>query len=475
MADLFRRLKSQTLCRIKRGAANFITLSVAAALAFLPLSQAAVAQSRSIGIIRDAEIEELVADYTKPILRAAGLNTNNIQIIIVNDPSFNAFVDGQRIFVNIGTLMQADTPNEVIGVIAHETGHLAGHHQQRLREELKRAKTMAIIGMLVGVGASVAGAAGGSGGTASAGGGIMAGSSELAARSLFNYQRSEEAAADRSAINYLNKTGQSAKGMLVTFERFSSALALSGTRIDPYRISHPLPRERIAALETLAKKSPYYNKKDPPALQMRHDMMRAKIAANTGRFAELRRMFQNNLRGLPARYGEAILAVDSGSPKIALQKASALVKEQPSNPFFHELMGDAQIKANNPAGAAESYRKASELDGGKSSLLRISYGQALLLTNSPGLVKPAIAEIQRGLAREPEFAAGYGYLAMAYGRAGEVALADLATADRLYYSGSYQQARIFAMRAQQKLKRGTPNWVRAQDILSAAEGLQKKR
>lgn len=473
MADLS-FFKLNPLYRIMQTARNLICFFMAALLALLPAAQTASAQQRSVGIIRDAEIEDLIADYTKPILRAAGLSSN-IQIVIVNDPSFNAFVDGRRIFVNIGTLMQAGTPNEVIGVIAHETAHLAGGHQHRLREELKRAQTLAIIGMLVGIGAGVAGATSGNRGAASAAGGIAAGSSEIATRYLLNYQRSEEAAADRAAINYLNKTGQSAKGMLTTFERFSSALSLSSSRVDPYRVSHPLPRERIAALETLARKSPYFNKKDPTNLQMRHDMMRAKIAANTGRLAEMRRMFQNNPHGLPARYGDAIMAASRGAPKIAVQKASNLIKEQPSNPFFQELLGDAQIKANNPAAAANAYRKASELHGGRSSLLRINYGHALLLTNNPAAVKTAIAEIQRGLTREPEFAAGYGYLAMAYGRVGDVGLADLATADRFYYSGDYQQARIFATRAQQKLKRGAPGWVRAQDILNAAKGLQKKR
>lgn len=433
----------------------------------------AQAQSQSVPIIRDAEIEQLLADYTAPIFRAAGLK-NNAQIVIVNDQSFNAFVDGQRLFVNIGAILQADTPNEIIGVIAHETGHLANGHQQRLREQLKRAQTMAVIGMLLGIGASVAGASAGNSSAAGAGGGIAAGSSEIAMRTLLNYQRSEEAAADRAAVNYLNKSGQSTKGMLITFERFSSALALSGAKVDPYRISHPLPRERIAALETLAKQSPYYDKKDSPELQLRHDMARAKIAANTGRFTELRRMFKDNPRGLPARYGEAILAVESGSPKNALPKVNALIKEQPRNPFFEELLGDALIKANDPAGAAAAYKKAADLDPRGSSLLRISYGHALLLTNNPKNIPLAITEIRNGITKEPEFSAGYGYLAMAYGRSGQTALADLATADMHYYNGDRMQARIFATRAQQKLAPGSADWLRAQDILNTTKSTKNK-
>ncbi|WP_366048850.1 M48 family metalloprotease [uncultured Bartonella sp.] len=460
--------RQNVLSFIKQSINLFLHCALALLLVIAPTLQVAQAQSQSVPVIRDAEIEQLLADYTAPIFKAAGVK-NKIQIIIVNDQSFNAFVDGQRMFVNIGALMTAETPNEIIGVIAHETGHLANGHQQRLREQLKRAQTMAVIGMLLGIGAGIAGASTGNTSAAGAGGGIAAGSNEMAMRTLLNYQRSEESAADRAAVNYLNATGQSTKGMLITFERFSSALALSGSKPDPYRISHPLPRERIAALETLAKQSPYYDKKDPPELQLRHDMARAKIAAYTGHFTELRRMFKDNPRGLPARYGEAILAVHSGSPKNAVVKVKDLIKDEPKNPFFQELLGDALIKANDPAGAASAYKRSAEIDPRGSSLLRINYGHALLLTNDPKNVPIAINEIRDGIAKEPEFAAGYGYLALAYGRSGQVGLADLATADMHYYSGNRIEARIFATRAQQKLSPKSAEWLRAQDILNTTQ------
>ena len=213
--------------------------------------------------------------------QAAGLSKSGINIILVNDRRFNAFVDGRRIFINTGALMTAETPNEIIGVLAHEAGHLAGGHQQRLRDQLARAQTMAIVASLLGVGAIAAGAATDSSALAQSGMGIAVGGGEAARRSLLGYQRTEEVTADRSAVTYLEKTGQSAKGMLKTFQRFQSALSLSGTQVDPYQVSHPMPHERIANLEALATASPYFDAVDPPALQLRHDMMRAKIAAFT--------------------------------------------------------------------------------------------------------------------------------------------------------------------------------------------------
>lgn len=445
----------------RRSVVALLALAIAAT-GILPAS----AQSRGVPIVRDAEIEALVADYAAPILKAAKLGGRGVRIILVNSQSFNAFVDGRRIFINTGAIMQAETPNEIIGVIAHETGHLAGGHQDRLREQLSRARTMAVIGALLGVGAGVAGAAAGSSSAAGAGGGIALGSTEMAMRTLLSYQRTEEMTADRMAVNYLNATGQSTKGMLDTFQRFASALSLSGTQIDQYRISHPLPRERIANLEELAKKSPYFNKTDSAVLQQRHDMARAKIAAYSGNMGALQRMFRSNPGGIAARYGNAITTYLNGSARSALPKFDALIKEQPKNPYFYEMRGEVLIKANDAAGAAKAFQKAVSLDPRKSPLLRMSYGRALMLTGGKANMPTAIKEIRAGIASDPEFPGGYGYLAQAYGQQGDMARADLATADQNYYSGNIQQAKIFAIRAQKQMKSGTPDWLRAQDIIN---------
>ena len=417
-------------------------------------------------VVRDAEIEALMRDYAQPILKAAGLSARNIKVVLIQNDSFNAFVDGRRIFFNTGAILQAETPNEIIGVLAHETGHLAGHHQERLQERMSGYQTMMIVGMLLGMGVGVAGATSGSQGLSSAGAGLAMAAPELARRGMLGYQRSEEATADRSAITYLNATGQSAKGMLTTFRRFDNALVLSGTRIDPYQISHPMPRERIAALETLARASPHFDRKDPPALQLRHDMARAKIAAYTQGQGAVQRLFRKDLRSPAARYGDAIMTYLTGNPRDALAKVDALLKTQPRNPYLHELRGDILIKAIRPSEAAKAYATAVSLDPGKTGLLRIGYGQALLAQGTPDSLRKAIAELRSGLERDPEIVTGYRYLAQAYGASGEVGLAELATAEGHYRADQHREAKIFAARAQQKLKKGSPPWVRAQDIIN---------
>ncbi len=434
----------------------------------------AAAQER-VSLVRDAEIEALVRDYARPIFKAAGLSKSGIEIILVNDPSFNAFVAGRRMFINTGALMTAETPNEIIGVIAHEAGHIAGGHQERLRDQLARAQTMAIVASLLGIGATVAGAATGSREAAQAGTGIALGGAEVARRSLLSYQRTEETTADIAALQYLNATGQSAQGMLKTFQRFASALALTGTRVDPYQISHPMPRDRIANLTETAQKSQNFDKKDPAALQLRHDMMRAKIAAFTGDQGATSRMFRGNSSPLPGQYGDAISTYLYGNPATALKKADALLKTQPQNPYFMELRGDVLMKANKPRDAAEAYARAVKADPAKSGIIQIGYGKALLAAGDQKSVEAAVLALKKGIDRDRENPDAYMPLSQAYGRLGQIGEAELAAAEGNYYSGNYLDAKVFAARAQQKLKSGSPGWVRAQDIINYKDTSKRRK
>ncbi|MER9093770.1 M48 family metalloprotease [Mesorhizobium sp. M0700] len=456
---------------IARTARALATLSLAAVVA---MAGSVNAFAQNVPVVRDAEIEALLRDYARPIFKAAGLSGDAINIVLVNDQSFNAFVAGRRLFINTGALMTAETPNEIIGVIAHEAGHIAGGHQQKLREQLERAKTMAILATLLGAGAMVAGATSNSRGLAGAGMGVVAGGGEMAQRSILAYQRTEEMTADRSAITYLNATGQSGMGMLKTFGRFQNALSLSGAQVDPYRISHPMPQERIANLEVLVKQSPYVDKVDPPALQQRHDMMRIKIAAYMQGQAAASRLMRKNPGSLASRYGDAQMTYLFGNLASALTKTNALIKEQPKNPYFQELRGDILMKANRPKDAADAYAKSVSLDPARSGLLPVSYGQALMAIGTQDSLKKAVAQINTGLGRDRENAAGYRYLAQAYGELGNIPAAELATAEGHFYSGDYKNAKIFAMRAQQSMKRGEPGWLRAQDIINYAPSGKKK-
>lgn len=422
---------------------------------------------RRVAVVGDAEIETLVRDYARPIFKAAGLSKAGVDIILVNDLSFNAFVVGRRMFINLGAILTAETPNEIIGVIAHEAGHIAGGHQQRLRQQLEKAKTIAIITGLLGAGAVAAGAASGNSDAAKAGTGLVLGGAQFAKRNLLAYQRNEEATADRSAITYLERTGQSGRGMLQTFERFQSALSLTGARVDPYKISHPLPLERIRSLQTLVNSSRFANKKDSATLQRRHDMARAKIAAYTGGPSAVARLARSGLHPAAVAYGDAIATYQYGSPAAALKKIDKVLASQPKSAYLHEMRGEILIKANRPGDAVASLRKAVKLNGSKSGDIQVLLGRAYLLAGGEKNLRQAVKEITQGIGRKRENASAYVYLAQAYGQLGLTGDAELATAEHHYYSGRRDDARLFAARAQTRFKKGSPQWLRAQDIISA--------
>jgi predicted Zn-dependent protease len=443
-------------------------LTAAAALAIAPMSPALAQQERGPPVIRDTEAEQLLRDYTRPILRAAGMEKQNIQVVIINDSGFNAFVaDGRRIFVNYGAIMQSATPNQIIGVLAHETGHLAGGHLAKMREQLAQAQTQMIIAMLLGAGALVAGSrGGGNSGLANAGAAAVTAPQEVIRRTLISYQRQQEENADRAGVKFLAATGQSAKGMYETFKRFTNDSLFAARGADPYLQSHPMPADRVAALEEIARSSPYWEKKDEPALQSRHDMVRAKISAFMERQDTVYRRYPMSNESLPARYAHAITTYLHGDLRSALAQIDGLIQGQPNNPYFYELRGQALLEGGRPAEAIAPLRKAVQLSN-NAPLIEMLLGQALVGTDNKAYTEEAIGILRAAVARETEAPLGYTQLAMAYGRKGDFAQADLASAQAAFLRGDNKTARELASRAKTRFAIGTPGWVKADDIVTA--------
>src|SRR5467141_2852880 len=453
---------------LRRKTSKLTAVATAVSLAMAPMS-ALAQQAKGPPVIRDTEAEQLLREYTRPILRSAGLEKQNIQIVIINENVFNAFVaDGRRIFVNYGAMMQSETPNQIIGVLAHETGHLAGGHLPKMREQMAQAQTQMIIAMLLGAGAMVAGSRSGNsnGGLANAGAAAVAGPQEMIRRTLISYVRQQEENADRAGVKFLTSTGQSAKGMYETFRRFTNESLFAARDADPYLQSHPMPAERVAALEELARSSPYWDKQDDPALQLRHDMMRAKISAFMERQDTVYRRYPLSDNSLPARYAHAITTYLHGDLRAALAQIDGLIQLQPNNPYFYELRGQALLEGGKPAEAIAPLRKAVQLSN-NAPLIDMLLGQALVASNNNAYTEEAIAILRAAVGRETEAPLGYTQLAMAYGRKGEYAQADLASAQAAFLRGDNKTARDLASRAKTRFAIGTPGWVKADDIVRA--------
>lgn len=452
---------------IHRTGQRIFILTLAAALL---LTQTASAHAANL--IRDAEIEALLSDYATPIFRAAALGSQNINIHIVGDKTFNAFViDGQNMFIHVGAITKSETPNQLIGVIAHEAGHIAGGHLARLKVQMSRMESAALIMNLIGIGAMIGGAVSGGGNdVGEAGAAVLFGGTSIIQRSILSYRRAEESAADQAAVSYLNRTKQSVQGMLETFRHFADQSLGSVNFIDPYIQSHPMPQDRIAQLRDLAERSAYYNAKDPPQLQFRHDMVRAKLEAftNKNNAAYVMRKYPETDRTLPARYARAITRYFAAGVDGAMKDLDALLAEQPNNPYFHELKGQFLLESGKAAAAIPPLQKAVSL-APSAGLMRVMLGQALIATNDPALVKDAIGQLQKALTKEKQSVVGYRQLAIAYGRLNRIPEAQLASAQGFLFEGNADFAKVHAERAIRAFPEGSPNWVKANDIIRDVE------
>jgi predicted Zn-dependent protease len=276
--------------------------------------------------------------------------------------------------------------------------------------------------------------------------------------------RAQEESADRAGVKFLNATQQSAKGMYTTFKRFASDMMIIASRVDPYQQTHPMPSERVAALEDLIKTNPYWDKLDPPELQARHDMMRAKLAGFLERPDSVMRRYPSTDTSLPARYARAIAAYRFSGLAVSMPLIDALIQSQPNNPYFHELKGQAYLEGTHPADAIAPLRRAVAL-APNATLIRIMLGQALVASNEPRYADEAISLLRIAMQRESEMPDVYSQLAMAYGRKGELAEADLASSQAALARGDMKTARELAARAKTRFPTGSPGWVRADDIV----------
>jgi predicted Zn-dependent protease len=284
-------------------------------------------------------------------------------------------------------------------------------------------------------------------------------------RSLLAYVRTQEDQADHAGVKFLNATHQSPRGMVDLFKRLASDTLFASQGSDPYLQTHPMPADRVAALEVLAKSSPYWNVKDSHALQLRHDLMRAKLSGFLESQSTVLRRYPLSNQSLPARYARAISAYRHSDPRQAIAQIDGLIRSEPNNPYFEELKGQVLLEGGHPNAAIAPLRRAVQLSHG-APLIEILLAQSLVATNNKQFAEEAVRLLNSALRREPEMPAAYAQLAMAYGRKGDLAHADLASAQAAFARGDTKTARQLAERAKHRLPVGSPAWVRADDIVS---------
>jgi predicted Zn-dependent protease len=425
-----------------------ITLSFAAAM------EPAAAQS----ILRDAETEALFKDMSRPLIEAAGLRPDNVQVVLIGDKSINAFVaGGQIVYLHSGLITAADNANEVQGVIAHELGHITGGHIVRFGEGAKAATGIMLLSLLLGAAAMAAG-------SGEAGSGIMAAGQQAAMSKFLAFTRTQESSADSAGASYLTKSGISGKGSLSFFKKlqnqeFRWALAQE----DSYARTHPLSGERMAALEQVYKSADSWEKNTDPALEARFQRVKAKLAGFVSDPKQTLARYPESVRTVSARYARAYAWHKSAYPDRANAEVESLLRDSPKDPYFLELKGQILLESGKPKDALESLRQAVALAPNQ-PLIAATFGHALIATEDPENFKEAKTVLRSAIGRDNSNPFAWYQLGIVYDREGDQARAALATAERYNLEGNLQMALASARMAMSGIKEGTPDCLRAQDI-----------
>ncbi|MGH7001072.1 MAG: M48 family metalloprotease [Stellaceae bacterium] len=420
----------------------------------------AIAQDGT-AILRDAEIESIIRTYATPIWRVAGLDPDAVHVYIVEDPTLNSFVaGGQNLFLNSGTILRSETPNQLIGIMAHETGHIAGGHLSRSDEALRNATIESIVAMVVGAAAAVASR---DPGAASA---AMLGGQSVAQRSFLQFSVTQEASADQAALSFLDRTQQSARGLLQFFEILQQQELLSAARQDPYLRTHPLTAQRVEYVREHVAHSRFSDRKDPPEWIALHQRMKAKLAAFLSPPSQALAAIKPDDNSVAARYGRAIAYYRLPDLKHAVPIIDGLIHDYPQDPYFHELKGQMLFENGRIGEAVAPYEQAVKLKP-DSALLRMECAQVQLETNEPALVPKALANLNDAVRFEDRNPDAWRFLAIAQGRSNNIGMMALALAEEGISEGDYKSAHQQAERATKLLPPG-PAKQRALDIADEA-------
>jgi predicted Zn-dependent protease len=448
------------VAKLVRRAAAAVALMVLSLVA-LPMTATAQVCDTS-GCLRDAETEQILREWMTPIWEAAGLKPDEVKIVVMDDPTLNAFVaNGQRIHVNTGIIIATDTPETLKGVLAHETGHIALGHATTRAGAAQAAGGVSLISMGLGVLAMAAG-------HPDAGVALMASSSEFGALTFFKYTRVEESAADQAALTYLDKTHQSPKGFVDFFEKFRYEELMSVVKQDPYFQAHPISNERIQQVRPRALE--IEKRAQPQSERAIHQLaiMKAKLIGFIGPANRVYNKYPLTDTSEAAQYARAFAAYRATDIKAATTLTQKLIDDHPDDPYYYELMGQILFESGKVDESIAPHRKSVELAPDQ-PLLKINLARSLTESKNMDNVKEAVNVLKDSISQEKDNPYAWDALANAYGKLGMTPQADLATAELAYYMRDFSRAQVFARRAVLKLDPATPEGRRAQDITTITD------
>ena len=416
-------------------------------------------------MIRDTELESSLQQLMAPLLEAANYPPNSIAVRIIIDPDYNAFVAGEQIiYLHSGLILNADSAEEIVGVLAHEIGHIKAGHVQRRDASIADANSTSALAAL----AAVAIAAGGGGDAAV---GVLIGGQDQVVRKLLQTSRYDEAVADEIGLSLLEKSGISANGLRNMMQRMAAQRALPESRQSRYYQTHPDAAERLSVyLDHLSRQTGQTTpiRSDILALM---DRVETKLRAYVEPPLSVLQQF-TDIGSLDHLYAKSIALYRRGELEAAMTVIDNLIKKAPQDAFFHEFRGDILMSMAKTDAAAQSYKRAISIRPDSPQIL-LNYGRALIASGRPTDLTNAISALEQARDGEPRWAFVYRQLAIAYGRAGQLADADITLADEALMTGDIQRAINMAKRS---LSHGAVRDEiinRANDMLYRYEALEK--
>ena len=447
-----------------------LKLLAARMMAIWALLVLAVQPVAAQSILRDAETEALLADMSRDLILAAGLLPSNVNVVVINDRSINAFVAGtQDVYIHSGLIEAADNANEVQGVIAHELGHIALGHSITRSENASKAGNITILSLLLGLAAVAAGAG-------EAGLGIIGAGQQAALGNFLAHTRGEESGADVAGAKYLSQAGLTGKGSINFFKKLQNLeFRLAIPQEDSYNRSHPLSGERISLLQEIYENDPAYDRPLDPALEARFQRVKAKLVGYVAEPTQTLRNYPESDQSVPARYARAYAWHKSAYPEKALAEIRSLLADSPDDPYFLEIYGQILLESGRPKEAIAPLQKAVASTNAQSLIAGV-YGHALIASEDPAYLPEAERVLKAAVARDAANPFAWYQLGVVYANRGDTARAALASAERYVLQGNAPLALQSAEQAMTSLPQGSADWIRAQDIaILARDAVERQR
>jgi len=416
--------------------------------------------AKAQSIIRDSEIENYFSEWFAPIFEANNMSPSQVKIILVQNNSVNAFVaGGSNIFFYTGLIEKTEHPGELIGVMAHELGHISGGHLIRGREALQQASYENILGTIIGIGAAVA-----SGNASAAGVGSVAGGS-VAQRRFLSKTRTFESSADQAAITSLKRAKLNPNGLLSFMQKLEGQELLPANQQSEYIRSHPLTRNRIESIRAGVEKSKHQNDALPEKWLQQHARMRAKLMGYTNP-EQVAWAYDNNDHSTPAQYARAVSHYRQNKINEALSSIDTLIQKEPQNPYFYELKGQMLVEFGRVQQSLAPLQKSVNLrpnDG----LLRTALAHAQIETaqHNQNNLDSAVKNLKIAQRAEPRSTRVHRLLATAYGRQNNDPLTRLHLAEEALLQNKKSYAKQQATVALKGLAPNSAAALRAKDII----------